>query len=67
MTAALDSITLREVADGTPAALNGEPLVLEPAPWDDDVLSLGTCAGCGTYGRVGRTHYRDGAECGEYV
>lgn len=34
---------------------------------DDDLDDLATCGGCGAYGILGRTHVRNGEECGEFV
>jgi hypothetical protein len=28
---------------------------------------IATCGGCGRYGELGRTHVRNGEECGEFV
>lgn len=39
--------------------------------WDQnlsrDLTTLATCGGCGAYGPLGRTHVRNGKDCGEYV
>jgi hypothetical protein len=34
---------------------------------DDDDISIGTCQGCGSYGRPGDMCVRNGEECGEYL
>jgi hypothetical protein len=40
---------------------------LDDAYEEEAWFDIGTCAGCGTYGRLGRVHYAKGTECGEYI
>jgi hypothetical protein len=34
---------------------------------DDIDYDIGTCQGCGAYGRLGDMHTRNSEECGEYL
>lgn len=34
---------------------------------EEPKFDLGTCQGCGAYGRVYTTHIRNGEECGEFI
>lgn len=42
-------------------------LMYDAANDEDMAYDLGTCGGCGAYGKVYDTHIRNGEECGQFV